>query len=164
MRTFLYYSQLVCLFSVFWIALFEKISLFMVFSAPSIALLVILISEKFFLKDRYIDLYYFNSIHLLGYGLLLVWEIYKAGLAVLPYIISGKANPTILSIHTELEDNLEIALITNSITLTPGTISLDVRGQNILVLWINPTTKEPTIAGRKIKGRLEDYIKKRRGR
>jgi len=128
-------------------------------TAPVISIFSIRISEIFLLKDSYYDLYYFNIFGIIRYSLYLLLEIYKSGLSIIPHIISGHSNPEIIEIYTDLDSNLQVALISNSITLTPGTITMDVQGQRLKVLWMDPKTKNVTMAGIMIKGRLEKLIK-----
>ncbi|MBM7562219.1 Na+/H+ antiporter subunit E [Fusibacter tunisiensis] len=154
-KRIVYYGQLVALFSLFWVVLFESLSFWVLISAPIISILSLILSEKYLLKANYYDLYYFNIFWLLKYTVVLFTEIYKSGFSIIPNILSGHANPGIVDITTEVDTNIGIALIANSITLTPGTITMDVSGQKLKVLWIDPETYNPTMAGLIIKGRLE---------
>lgn len=160
MRKILYYIQLHLLFSSVFIIMFESTRPIILVSAPIISIISIYISEKFFLKNSYYDLYEFNLLLLIRYLFLLLFEIYKSSIAMLPIILSGRAHPAIISVNTELEEPLYIAMVSNAITLTPGTITVDVSGHRILVLWLNPTTKESTLAGKIIKGKFETCIKR----
>lgn len=45
--------------------------------------------------------------------------------------------PAMVEVRTGLESRLGRLLLANSITLTPGTLSVDVRGDRILVHWID---------------------------
>lgn len=150
-----YYFQITLILSVFWVILFESFSPIVLVSAPIVSLLSILISEKYLLKARYLDLFYFNIFWLIQYVIVLFVEIYRSGISMIPKIISGHSNPGIVEITTDIDTNFGIALLANSITLTPGTITMDVQGQKMKVLWMDPETYNSTIAGIKIKGRLE---------
>lgn len=150
---------MVLIFTLFWIVLFERITPIVLLTAPIISIFSIRISELFLLKDSYYDLYYFNVFGIIRYSLYLLLEIYKSGLSIIPHIISGHSNPEIIEIYTDLDSNLQVALIANSITLTPGTITMDVQGQRLKVLWMDPKTKNVTMAGIMIKGRLEKMLK-----
>lgn len=149
------------IFTLFWVVLFERTTPKVVLAAPIVAAASIILSEKYLLRDQFYDLYYFNVFWLIKYMVVLVGQIYISSFQLLPLIISGKARPVVVSITTEIEDSLNLAILCNSITLTPGTITIDVSGQLIMVLWLNPTTKEPTIAGKQIKGVFEDQIKEK---
>jgi len=46
-------------------------------------------------------------------------------------------NPGIVEVKTELESSLGRMLLANSITLTPGTLTVDLRDDRLLIHWIN---------------------------
>ncbi len=46
-------------------------------------------------------------------------------------------NPKIVKVPTDLKDDFSKLVLANSITLTPGTLSLDVEEDGILVHWVN---------------------------
>ena len=46
-------------------------------------------------------------------------------------------NPGIVTVKTSLQSDLGKLLLANSITLTPGTLSVDVIGDEIMVHWID---------------------------
>lgn len=159
MKRYLYYLQLVILFTVVWLVLFETINVFLMISGILISIAVIYFCEKYLVDDYLYVFYPFNIFKLLRYAFFLLFEIYKSGLSIIPYIISGKASPGFVDIYTDLEKNIDIVVLANSITLTPGTITVDVQGHMLTVLWIDPTTSQPTMAGIRIKGKLEKRIK-----
>ena len=71
--------------------------------------------------------------YLAGYAGLLLWEILKASLRVTGFVWSGKApEPCLVHFSSGLRSGAANALLANSITLTPGTIT--VRQQNDLFL------------------------------
>ena len=63
----------------------------------------------------------------------------KANLDVAYRVITGKIRPGIVKISPNLKTDLGIAMLANSITLTPGTLSVDVDEKNndLYVHWIN---------------------------
>lgn len=93
------------------------------------------------------------------YFLVLIFEIYKSSILLIPKIITGNAQTSIISITTSLNKPQNIAILANSITLTPGTITIDVSQNNILVLWFNPKSENSEIAGILIKGKLEKLLR-----
>lgn len=46
-------------------------------------------------------------------------------------------NPKVVKVPTDLKDDFSKLILANSITLTPGTLSLDVEDDGILVHWVN---------------------------
>lgn len=160
MRKYLYYLQLHLLFTIVAIILFESISITVLIMTPLLSVSCIFISEKYLLRDSYYELYYFNIFFLIHFTVVLVIEIYKATLQSIPVLLSGKAHPNVISVNCELEEPLYVAMVSNAITLTPGTVTIDVSGHRLLVLWLTPTTKESTMAGKIIKGRFEEVVRK----
>lgn len=45
--------------------------------------------------------------------------------------------PGIVKVRTQLKSDLAKTFLANSITLTPGTLTVDIRGQDLYVHWIN---------------------------
>lgn len=79
-------------------------------------------NEAFILKPR----------HLLKLGLYLArltWDILLAGIDVLVRVMRPRMNidPAVIEVQTPLENPWTVTLNANSITLTPGTITLAVR-------------------------------------
>lgn len=72
---------------------------------------------------------------ILAYFVVLVWEIIKANFVVLHFIVSqkGTIEPSLMSFDVELETNWARYLLANSITLTPGTITLYTNGSRFTV-------------------------------
>ena len=159
-KKLIYYSQLNILFSLFCIALFEKMDIQLITSAIFLSLLVIFISEKYFIKNSYYNIFYFKFSTLFKYAFTLIAEIYKAGFTMALNIIKGEAKTSIVWIETDLKKSENIAILANSITLTPGTISIAISQNKILVLWINPKSSNSIIAGNIIKGKLENILRK----
>jgi multicomponent Na+:H+ antiporter subunit E len=71
---------------------------------------------------------------LLIYVFFLFIAIFKATYTYTLAVISGKYEPVMVRIKLDVTDPVEVGIIANSITLTPGTISVDVSGNIILVI------------------------------
>ena len=78
------------------------------------------------------------------YVLLLIREIVKANLAVCRLILTRKevAEPVIVKIHTNLKTDTAKVMLANSITLTPGTITVSLADQELLVHCLDKTLAE----------------------
>lgn len=71
---------------------------------------------------------------LLAYGLYLLGEIVKANLATLRRVYARReVEPAIVTIHTPLKRQWQRVLLANSITLTPGTITLHLQEDALTV-------------------------------
>ena len=51
-------------------------------------------------------------------------------------------NPKVVKVPTHLKSDFSKLVLANSITLTPGTLSLDVEDDYVLVHWVNAKTDE----------------------
>lgn len=58
----------------------------------------------------------------------LIWEIVKANLSILRVIFVTRPTPVVRTIPLRLKNRITRCLLANSITLTPGTITLSMRG------------------------------------
>ena len=67
--------------------------------------------------------------------------------------------PGIVKVSTTLTGDLSKTLLANSITLTPGTLTVDVIGQDLYVHWINVTTDDPQVRTETIVRRFERILK-----
>ena len=71
---------------------------------------------------------------LLGYGAYLFWQIVLANLATLKRVYSRREpQPAIAEADTRLKRRWQRVLLANSITLTPGTITLELHNDHLTV-------------------------------
>ena len=89
----------------------------------------------------------------------------KANFDVAYRVITGKINPGIVKISPDLKTDLGVTLLANSITLTPGTLSVDIDEEKneLYIHWIN--VKEDTLKGdsvdcRYICGNFDKWIRR----
>jgi multicomponent Na+:H+ antiporter subunit E len=68
--------------------------------------------------------------------------------------------PGIVKVSTTLETRLARTFLANSITLTPGTLTVDIDGQDLYVHWIYVHTDDPEEQTRQIVRRFEGFLKK----
>lgn len=88
-----------------------------------------------------------------------LFSLTKANLEVAYRIITGKIKPGIVKVSPELKTDFGITLLANSITLTPGTLSVDIDEQNNLYIhWLYVKNKKPRI--KEVSENLADWIKK----
>ena len=71
-----------------------------------------------------------------------------------------KIHPAVVEIETTMQSNLGKLFLANSITLTPGTLTVDVFDDRMLVHWIDcPRHKDLQATTQAIVNRFEDYLK-----
>ncbi|WP_456394351.1 monovalent cation/H+ antiporter subunit E [Thermococcus sp.] len=80
----------------------------------------------------------------------LFWGMVKANLDVAYRVITGKIKPGIVRVPVDLENDAQYTILSNSITLTPGTLTIDACPEEkaLYVHWIyvrdeHPKSSEP---------------------
>ena len=68
-------------------------------------------------------------------------------------------NPGIVAIKTDLKEDYKKLMLANSITLTPGTITMDVRDDTLFIHWIDVTATNITETSEIIAGDFERTLK-----
>lgn len=88
-------------------------------------------------------------------------ELVKANLNVMRLVFSPRINiqPGIVEIKTTLKSPMGRLALANSITLTPGTLVVDIVGDSLFIHWINVSATEPVAATEEISSRFEKYLK-----
>ena len=68
--------------------------------------------------------------------------------------------PGIVKVKTTLKSDLGLTFLANSITLTPGTLTIDIIGDDMYIHWINITTDDPEQQTEIILRRFETILKR----
>lgn len=87
---------------------------------------------------------YKKSIHFLAYIALLIREIVKANLAIIPKILTveEEMEPVIVKFRTNLKSDFTRMLLANSITLTPGTITVSMEEDEYTIHCLDSSLAE----------------------
>lgn len=100
-------------------------------------------------------------VHFLLYLAHFLIVLVRANLDVARRVLSPSLpiRPGVVEVKTRLTSNLGRLVLANSITLTPGTLSVDVQGDTILVHWIDcPPGVDIDAATRAIVGSFDRHI------
>ena len=68
--------------------------------------------------------------------------------------------PGIVKVRTTLQNEMAKTFLANSITLTPGTLTVDIDGQDLYIHWINIHTTDPAVRVAEICGRFEPLLRR----
>ena len=151
----------------FWILLTWNFSAQELTAGALVSLAVALFSARFFIHEH--AFWFFNPMHflsLLAYIPVFMWELLKANWDVAKRCFGGckKVNPGIVKVPVNLNDGYPEAMLANSITLTPGTITLDITeedGQDYFYIhWLDVAETDGEKAGEMIKGTMEKWIRR----
>lgn len=96
------------------------------------------------------------------YLLVFIWECLKANIDVAYRVLhpAMPIKPGIVKVKTTLKSDIAKMLLANSITMTPGTISVDIIGEYLYIHWIYVRSEDPEVYTPMITGAFEKYIKK----
>jgi len=88
------------------------------------------------------------------------WEMIKANIHVAGLVLNPKMpiKPGIVKIKTNLKSPVARVWLANSITLTPGTLSLDIEGEYLYIHWITVGSTDVEGASREIAGSFEKIL------
>ena len=142
-----------------WIIMSEIINVPTIIKGVTIGIGCVYIAYKF------LPSYKINKIRLFRlslYPFFLIGQIYYSAFRVIKLIFSG-ANVDIVDIKTKLSNNFLQTILANSITIVPGSISLDIKNNTLTVLRLIEKTNvsaDPEIAGKMLKGKLEKMLLK----
>lgn len=129
-----YFLGLIVALSALWFGLSGHTStLSLSLGAVSILISTIL-AYRFDILDRE-GSPYGRLLQLMAYWVWLVIEIFKANWIVIKACLRSELdiNPALVKVKTGCESDLAKTVFANSITLTPGTISVSIEGDKILV-------------------------------
>lgn len=70
---------------------------------------------------------------------LFIWKLLVANFSLAKIVLNPKLpiNPGFVKISTGLEEDFSKLLLANSITLTPGTLTVDVEENELLIHWVD---------------------------
>ncbi len=99
-----------------------------------------------------------------------IWMVYllgpfavglvKANIDVAMRVITGDINPGIVKVDPDLKTDLGAAMLANSITLTPGTLTVDLdeEEKNLYIHWIDVKNSSPS--PNEVYGSFGDWVRR----
>lgn len=151
-----------CILLIFWLALTFSIDLVNILVGAVVSVITVLLFGRYFVRNTgkfFQPLRYF---WLLVFLVVFIWECLKANLDVAYRVLHPRMpiKPGIVRVNLGLKSDIAKTILANSITMTPGTISVDLIGDVLYVHWIYVSSFDPDIYQHKVAGRFEKYIKR----
>lgn len=115
--------------------------------------MAIITGEKFLGISNDPDHFSINIRKFIFYLFNLFYQIYKNAFKAIIIIITGKTNVTSIKINTNVKNNWHKIILSNSITLTPGTITIHQEENSLTILCLSTNNKNTN--------ELEDMVKAR---
>ena len=154
--------------AVFLLSMFFWLMLTFEFTVPNIIVgavascITSLIFARFFVKNVYKLLQPHRYFWFLVYLIVFIWECIKANIDVAYRVLhpAMPIRPGIVKVKTTLKSEMAKMLLANSITMTPGTISVDIIDDYLYIHWIYISSDDPNVYTEIITGAFEKYIKR----
>ncbi|MGB8492097.1 MAG: Na+/H+ antiporter subunit E [Bacteroidales bacterium] len=147
---------------VFWFLLTFEFTLANLIVGAVAALITSLVFTRFFINNVYKLVQPHRYFWFIVYLVVFIRECIKANLDVAYRVLhpAMPIRPGIVKVRTTLKSDLARTLLANSITMTPGTISVDIVGDFLYVHWIYIRSDDPEVYTGMITGAFEKYIKR----
>ncbi len=133
------------LFFLVWIIFNGAVTMEIVLFGLAVSLAMYAFICKFMNYSIYKDIAYGKrGFRILQYVCVLVWEIVKANFAVIKLITSSKYDlePVLIRFKTDLKTKQARVVLANSITLTPGTITVTLEEDEYVVHCLDKSLAE----------------------
>lgn len=129
-----------------------------------VAAVVSMFTGDLFVQRPHFFTHFERYIWFLWYVFVFIWECFKANVDVAYRVIHPKCplKPGIVKVKTSLKSDTALTFLANSITLTPGTLTVDIdREKGILYIhWIYIRTRGIEETTRRIVYRFEKILRK----
>ncbi|MFO7793241.1 MAG: Na+/H+ antiporter subunit E [Candidatus Saliniplasma sp.] len=155
---------------VFWLIVSGEITWQTVLVGGSVAIIVSTLVYENLTDDLRIEGNVFKKIVYLlffqvpQYVFIMVFHLIESNMKVAKHALFMDINPGIIRIDTDLRSDTGVTLLANSITLTPGTLTIDTKKRLdktfLYIHWIDMKTMNIEKAGNEIKGDVERWLKK----
>lgn len=101
---------------------------------------------------------------LLAFVFVFIYEYLKASLEIVFKLIRPQVGlkPGIVKVKTELRSETALVFLANAITLSRGTLSVDIASEKgfLYIHWLDVKTQDIDAASKKIAGKFEGILKK----
>lgn len=134
-----HYLLVFCLGWIAWLLLAGSLRADELLAGAVVALLVALLSTPHLGVFTGVRFTLSAPFHLVVFLLVFLRSLILANLDMARRVLSPSLpiRPAVVEVETRLQSALGKLLLTNAITLTPGTLSVDVRGDRLTVHWID---------------------------
>lgn len=151
-------QKLFLILLIFWVLFTFDFSYLNLITGIIICLVVTRLSNGILYNEKG---FVFKSIKLniiIKYFFILMLEIYKSSFSYIVRIIKKDCEPCIVELELSVKDPLIITIISNSITLTPGTLTVDAKDNKLTVLALKFCMDCELAVVRYIKEKFEKFF------
>ena len=101
-----------------------------------------------------------RAYHFVLYTGVFVIELVRANITLMRYVFAPRIviKPGIVRIKTKLKTPVGRLALANSIALTPGSLVIDIKGEDLFIHWLDVKTTDTDEATRAIAGAFEKHL------
>jgi multicomponent Na+:H+ antiporter subunit E len=156
------YLAVFILSMLFWLVLTFEFTVPNLIVGAAASIITSFIFARFFVKNVYKLIQPHRYFWFLVYLLVFIWECIKANIDVAYRVLhpAMPIRPGIVKVKTTLKSDMAKMLLANTITMTPGTISVDIIDDFLYIHWIYIRSEDPEVYTEIITGAFEKYIKR----
>jgi len=149
---------IVLVLTIVWIILVESLSFIAIGTGIAISVACVFFAKKYLPLDK-IKGVNFNK--LATYPFFLIGQIFSSSIYVSKIILFG-AKTDIVEVETSIENDSLRVMLADSVTLTPGSLLLELNNGKMTILWLRgkdaPDVAQVTDADKQIMGKLEKKL------
>jgi len=156
------YVTVFILSMIFWLMLTFEFTIPNFIVGAVASLITSFLFTRFFVINVYKLIQPHRYFWFLVYLFVFIWECLKANIDVAYRVLhpAMPIRPGIVKVKTTLKSDMAKMLLANSITMTPGTISVDIIDDHLYIHWIFISSDDPEVYTGIITGSFEKYIKR----
>jgi len=156
------YAVLFLILFLVWLILTFDFSFVNIIAGIAASLITALLFGKYFVRDLRKFFEPKRYFWLFVYLFVFTWECLKANIDVAYRVLHPALpiKPGIVKVKLGVKSDLAKMMLANSITMTPGTISVDIVDDYLFVHWIYVSSFDPLVYSYEISGKFERFIKR----
>lgn len=113
----------------------------------AVSFIAVAFSNRYLLYQKYEKLFPINFLGFLVYLVYLMAQVMISGVKAAVQTITGNAKLIYYSYETALPNDFTINLLANSITLTPGTVTINRKENELLIMQLCKKTEDFDVEG-----------------
>jgi len=148
---------LIVAFTIIWLILREELTFGSALTGLVISSICVIICRKFLPLQSISGVNYFRFFK---YVIYLFGQMYVGAILAIRLVLKG-AKADVVEIKTDIDNDFLRVMLANSITLVPGSVTLEVKGDRFTILLLHEKTwglLELADASDKVKGGLEGKL------
>ncbi len=144
----------------FWLLFTYPLDVQEIFAGIIVVVIAVLASWRWLDVFSQIRINPKSIIFMILYLFYFLGELLKANIDVAKRVVSPSLpiNPGLVKVHTKLKSPLGRAVLANSITLTPGTLTVETKGEFFYIHWIDVQAENIEESTRAIVEGFEKYL------